>query len=134
MKNLIQTQLVLLLLFCSSCKKPNKECNNGTSDYRDKFVGNYQCSKTGVYHCGDSTFYHDTTTIIVTITKENDSLIHILDAILKINANGEFGGGLYPDTSYHGFGGYFINDSIFFDTYQGGLGCFTSFSYKGKRM
>lgn len=122
-------RILLLLLLFISCKKENIE----TPDYRDKFVGDYQCNKTGIYHCGDSTFYYDTT-VIVTITKENDSLINILDAALKINTNGEFGGGLYPDSAYHGFGGYFINDSIFFNTYQGGLGCFTSLNYKGKKI
>jgi len=127
MKNLIL--IVLLLLLFIGCDKEN----NKIPDYRDKFVGDYQCNKTGNYHCGDSTFYYDTT-VIVTITKENDSLINILDVALRINTNGEFGGGLYPDSAYHGFGGYFIIDSIFFNTYQGGLGCFTSFNYKGKKI
>ena len=127
MKNL--SLIVLLLLIFMGC---NKE-NNDAPDYRDKFVGDYQCNKTGYYHCGDSTFYFDTT-LIVTICKENDSLINILDATLKINTNGEFGGGLYPDSVYHGFGGFFVNDSIYFNTYQGGLGCFTSLNYKGKKI
>jgi hypothetical protein len=96
-------------------------------------IGKYQCNKTGNYHYGDSTYYFDTT-VIVTITKENDSFINILDATLKINTNGEFGGGLYSDSAYHGFGGYFINDSVFFNTYQGGLCCFTSLNYKGKKI
>ncbi len=126
MENLLLVSLLLLLISC------DKETNE-IPDYRDKFVGVYQCNKTGNYHCGDSTYYYDTTEI-VTITKENDSLINILDATLKINTNGEFGGGLYPDSAYHGFGGYFINDSINFNTYQGGLGCFTSLNYKGKKI
>ncbi len=127
MKNLLL--IVLLLLLFISCNKENNE----TLDYRDKFIGDYRCNKTGNYHCGDSTYYYGTTEI-VTITKANDSLINILDAILKINTNGNFGGGLYPDSAYHGFEGYFINDSIFFNTYQGGLGCFTSLNYKGKKI
>lgn len=110
----------------------NKE-NNDTPDYRDKFVGDYQCNKTGFYHCGDSTFYFDTN-LIVTIYKENDSLINIMDATLKIKINGEFGGDLYPSPGYHGFGGFFVNDSIFFSTHQGGLGCFTKLNYKGKKI
>lgn len=127
MKNLFL--IVLLQLLFIGC---NKE-NNDIPDYRDKFIGKYQCNKTGNYHCGDSTYYYDTT-VIVTITKENDSLINILNAALKINTNGEFGGGLYPDSAYHGFGGYFISDSVFFNTYEGGLGCFTSLNYKGKKI
>lgn len=127
MKKLI---LILLLLpVLSSCIKESKEI----PDYRDKFIGTYNCDKTGSYHCGDSTFYYDTT-MIVTITKENDSLINILDAVLNINSIGEFGGGIYPDSSYHGFGGYIVNDSIFFNTFQGGLGCFTSLNYIGKKL
>ena len=104
---------ILLSLLLIGCKKEN----NVIPDYRDKFIGDYKCSKTGVYHCGDSTFYYDTT-VIIAITKANDSLINILDVALKINANGEFGGGLYPVPAYHGFGGYLINDSVFFNTYS----------------
>jgi len=74
-------------------------------------IGKYQCNKTGNYHYGDSTYYFDTT-VIVTITKEKNFLINILDVTLKINTNGAFGGGLYPDCAYHGFGVYFINDSV----------------------
>ncbi len=131
MKNVALILVVLLLI---GCNKENGENQVPTDDYRDKFIGSYQCTKTGVYHCGDSIYHYEPVDLVVTVTKKHDSLINILDAVLKINKNGEFGG-LYPDSApdYHGFGGYFINDSIFFNTHQGGLGCFTAFDYEGKK-
>ncbi len=122
--------IILLPLIIINCCNDNKDI----PDYRDKYIGDYQCNRTGGYFCGDIVSYYNDTTLIIAITPNKDSLINILDATLKINANGEFNSGLSPNSKYHGFGGYIINDSIFFNTYQGGLGCFVSFSYKGKKM
>lgn len=122
----------LLILFTiisiSCCERFNCEV-----DYRDDFIGTYQCSKEGQYHCGDSTIFIDSIEV-VNITKERDSMINIIDAILFIDESGGFGGGLYPDSAYHGFAGQIVGDSIFFNTYQGGLGCFTSLKYKGYKL
>lgn len=123
--------ILLLLPFLHSCSS-DAEDKDDAPDYRDRFIGDYQCNKRGTYHCGDSTVYVDTI-VIVSLAKRSDSLIQIFGATLKINTNGEFGGGLYPDSAYHGFGGNLTGDSIFFTTYQGGLGCFTSLNYKGKK-
>jgi hypothetical protein len=118
--------MVLTLLLMSRCDK-----DSNTPDYRDKYLGSYNCTKTGNYHCGDSNYYYYDTTEIVFVTKTGDSLINILDASVKIDSNGEFGKGLYPDPNYHLFSGHFIDDSIFFGLQQGPLGCFTRFNYKG---
>jgi len=125
MKNIL---ILFVIIFCfASCHKDDD------NDYRNKFIGNYKCNKTGVFQCYNNTANFDTI-VIVSVKKAGDSSIYILDATLKINTLGEFGGGLYPDSAYHGFGGFFSNDSIFFNTYQVGLGCFTSLDYKGEKQ
>ena len=122
--------LFLFFLILAACRK---DVVDNTKDYRETFIGNYTCHVTGAYGCMlDTNIIRYDTIVLVNITKYGDSSIFILNAILKINNNGEFGGGLYPGPAYHGFGGYFINDSIFFTTYQGGLGCHTILNYNGK--
>lgn len=122
--------LVAILFLVVGC---NKE---PLADYRDYYTGTYVCDKSGYDLVnGDSTYnYYFDTVLPISVTKVNDSLIQILDATLKVDINGEFGGGLYPDPLYHSFQGYFVNDSIYFNTYQGGMGCFISFEYKGKKF
>ena len=120
--------IVLVLLFMLCCNK-----DNNTQDYRNKFLGSYYCTKTGNYYCGDSTYHYDTTEVI-NVTKSSDSLINILEATLKLDLNGEFGGGLYPDPHYHLFDGYFKDDSIIFGLQDGLLGCFTRLNYKGIKL
>jgi hypothetical protein len=122
--------LLGLSFLITGCYKDDVTYNK-LPDYRDEFIGAYFCAKTGNYHCGDSTSYYDTTEM-VTVGKSGDSMITILDATLKIDVNGEFGGGLYPDPKYHLFAGYIKDDSLNFGLQQGGLGCFTRLNYRGK--
>jgi hypothetical protein len=121
--------MCLLVWGCDANKEPEQK---EISDYRDKYLGEYWCRQTGMYHCGDSTAYYDTV-VWVTVRKSGDSMIHLLNASIKLAANDTFGGGFYPDPAYHGIGGHFDADSVYFVTYKGGLGCGKLLTYEGKK-
>ena len=127
--------LILFTILSLSCCEKDKD----KTDYRNKYIGNYKCYGTGYFFSGGYfgipyTTTKDDTSVVVNITKSGDSLINILDAQLKLYNNGEFGGGLYPSPNYHGFYGHFNNDSIYFSTYQGGLGTGRILNYKGEKL
>ena len=125
---MIRNTLILLsILLFSSCKKEN-------IDYRDSFIGNYRCHETGSTWSLDTIYARYDTIVEIDITKSGDSSINILDVTVKINAAGIIEAGLYSVPNYHGFGGYFKNDSIFLDTFRGGLGGGTTLNYKGKKV
>ncbi|MDD2622090.1 MAG: hypothetical protein WC142_07045 [Bacteroidales bacterium] len=124
--------LLCILSFLISCNKESK-------DYRDEFVGNYLCHQTGGCYTLDTTYPKIDTTLLVTVTKVEDSLITILNVTLKLNPiSGTFGvdeNGYvieYPGGSgYRIFKGYFSNDSIVFHTFGGGHGGGCNYDYKG---
>ncbi|MEJ5265647.1 MAG: hypothetical protein WHT29_10055 [Bacteroidales bacterium] len=121
---------IVVIIFFISCYKNDGDI---TTDYRDKYIGSYNCHKVGSFWCNSSSIPIDTMEII-DIIKNEDSSIIILNEKLKISIDGKFGGRSHPTPNYRIFDGYFTDDSIYFDTYQGGLGCFTTLNYKGKKI
>lgn len=121
--------ILLISLFFSCCKKDEE--NN---DYRDDFLGNYNCQGAGYLMCNNQIINNIDTSIIVNISKYKDSLITILNDTLKITSDGKFGGGYYPVPNYRFYQGYFKNDSLIFLTSVGGIGCSLSINYKGKKQ
>jgi hypothetical protein len=116
----------LILAVCS------KDVVDNLKDYREKFSGNYTCHMTGAYSCLlDTNIIRYDSNIIVNVSKCDDSSIIILDIAIKIEADGNFSSSV-PVLNYHGIGGYFINDSLIFNTFQGGLGCNTILNYNRK--
>ncbi len=123
--------ILFLFFFTIGCHDDN---NVNPIDYRDKYIGKFSCNKTGIYHCGDSTYYYDTIPTIVVVSKIGDSSITIIGATLTIHPNGTFGGGLTPHPPYDGMGGTITNDTLTVITRIGGLGCFTDDFYTGKKI
>ena len=56
--------IILLPLIIINCCNDNKDI----PDYRDKYIGDYQCNRTGGYFCGDIVSYYNDTTLIIAIT------------------------------------------------------------------
>lgn len=121
---------LLTLLFVFSCCKKNDD----KKDYRDDFIGNYYCHKTGYTRCNFEIIKRFDSYVIINIGKYKDSLITILNETVKISSKGEFGGGYYPVPDYNFFEGYFKNDSIIFTTDASGIACGTDLNYKGKKQ
>ena len=126
---------ISVIFLITSCNKDESK----VPDYREKFLGTYECMKSGREGCIDSLIYIDTL-IQFKITSIDDSLIIVLDEEIKIENNGEFGKDLnsdciqYPIPDYRVFCGKIENDSIKFSVYQGGLGCFSDYQYYGKKI
>ncbi|NVN96121.1 MAG: hypothetical protein HXX18_12660 [Bacteroidetes bacterium] len=123
--------LLLIFLILVACRK---DVVDNTKDYREKFTGNYICRMTGAYGCMlDTNIIRYDSIVNVNISKCDDSAIKILDVAIKIEVDGNFSTTI-PVLNYRGIGGYFIKDSIIFNTYQGGLGCHTILDYIGKKQ
>jgi hypothetical protein len=105
-------------------------------DYRDGFVGTYYCYKEGSYWCTELKESNDSY-VSVEVAKAGEDMIKIFGVESIIDENGKFGdyGGSHPHPDYKFFSGniYKANDSISFNTYQGGLGCASTYTYKGKK-
>ncbi len=126
---------ISVISLITSCTKDKSE----VLDYREKFLGTYECTKNGREGRIDSIVCVDTL-IQLRITGIDDSLIIILDEKIKIDNNGKFGKDLndnciqYPISNYRVFCGEIDGDSIKFFVYQGGLGSFYDYKYYGKKI
>ena len=131
--------LIVFIILCLSiyCKKDNKnnadDSPKSVVDYRDKYIGDYNC------HCIDDMvsmeqiIRHIDTIKVIKVTKIGDSLLNILNVNCMIISNGEF----FHTTSdhiYQYFGGYFKNDNILIRTYSGGLGVWDTSNCKGVKL
>ena len=122
----------LFSLFFIGCIEEENQNNNQNS-----YVGNYLCQKTENEYDMDSIYPTVTSTETVSITKVTDSLIGILDAKVKFNPQTKiFGSGWYPDpeSDYRVLYGWFSNDSLYIETYKGGLAAGVNCNYKGKKI
>lgn len=126
--------LLSLAVWLACTKDPDP-----TTDNRDKYVGQYKLHKTGVVFSGSNGLLVDTM-IVATVGKSGDANITLLDADIKVNSEGRFGAFntgdcvINPVSNYNVFCGYFKQDSLVFETYQGSSTNGSQFMFKGIRQ
>jgi len=142
-KKLILVSLLIAILFAivGCCK--DGECKKDKKDYREKWVGTYECEEnyswwrlTGI-HTWTSTSGNEIFQTIVVVTALDDSLLNFLgnrkgsSYEAKVDKNGFFfenfglGGGMC---------GNFIVDSLYMEIANGTQGSKYVSTYKGKKI
>lgn len=130
-KFLFLLPLLSLAVWLACTKDPDP-----TTDNRDDYVGQYKLHKTGVVFSGSNSLPVDTM-IVATVGKSGDANITLLDADIKVNSEGRFGAFntgdcvISPVSNYNVFCGYFKQDSLVFETYQGSSANGSQFTFEG---
>ncbi len=143
--NKIYLSICILLLFFS-CHKEEK----AISDYRQKFVGNYNC--IGLYSEWGDRLVNDTpqhfyrevdTTIKISVSLNNgdSSLVlsgipipYNMDSTSHKSAYVNKDGTLTFDFISNKENGYFNNDSLYFNQKAGGIQVGTAYNLAGKKL
>ncbi len=122
----------LLVISFFSCKKDEK-----APDYRQPYIGTYSCLKT-VYESPSNTT--DSTMVSIDVAMVGDSMIRLLGEEVRVSASGQIGVdatgscNFYNLPAYRLFCGNFNPDSMYLQTWVGGLGTFTQTHYFGKKQ
>lgn len=131
--------LLLILIALSLWAACGKDPENPAGDNRDNYVGSYQLQKSGYIYSGANATIVDTL-INVTVGKSGDANITLLDADIRVNSEGRFGAFntgdcvISPIPNYNVFCGYFKQDSLVFETFQGSVMNGSQFNYKGVKQ
>ncbi len=131
---------LILMTFLLACQKErivqyyndNRE-DTVMADFRDEFVGVYNCSKLCTFFTisipgVDTTFNGN---IVVNVTKDlNSDALIIGNDTVWIDSTGSYTG-YYNPPVYKNYSVSFFNDSIHISTFSGGLGGGTTCNTKG---
>jgi len=120
------------------------ECSVTVEDYRDKWVGSYDCELISIFGTDSHTYEQRyQTVVIITMLRDSmlyieDSKYHYIDREIKVDCNGHFP----PNSIYNGkylgeflFNGKFANDSIYVHKLEispGGYG--DELKYSGNKL
>lgn len=119
-------RFTLLALVCLSVLLSCKKDSNTPSDFRDEYVGQYQCTETVSCYGPCSTCYTVRDTLISVNYGNSDTTLLVLGREVWLDSSGSY-------YAYH-YGLNFRNDSIFSNYMNGGLGCGQYISHAGVKI
>ena len=129
-KGIILIVLAIIAIGYISCKKEK--------DYRDKWVGAYECEEIYEYWFGADNQGTEVYQTNVVVTVKGDSLLEFLERRsgesyeAAVNSNGNFIKYFYPKGRIKG---NFIGDSLYMQIIPvHGLGYYTELNFKGKKL
>lgn len=140
MKDTSSLSQVFIFLFlleaCTKDKATDQPFAIPVVDYRDTYTGNYNCTRLCTFWSisqpqTETTFY---SAINISVTKHpvlTNSLIVENDTI-PIDSAGTFSG-FYNPPAYHNYSIVFRSDSVFINSFSGGLGGGTTCNTIGKK-
>lgn len=130
----------LIVFFTVSCNKNDDDDDNNQppieSDYRNAYIGYYDCIRTGYFQDKNtSTITHETPIgLTVSVEKYGEDMIKVLNYPIQLQENLSFEYVLSP---FYGslifLSGHFENDSIFITNRLTTDTTYTYHYYKGKK-
>ncbi|MBP6335479.1 MAG: hypothetical protein KA444_08405 [Bacteroidia bacterium] len=125
---------LLTILVSTSCKKENAEDVN--EDYRTAYAGNYSCQKLctfwSISQPQTDTSFNGSSSISIRIDPSTPNRIIVDSDTIAIDSSGSFNGH-YDPPAYNNYSIQITGDSIYLNTFSGGLGGGTTCNSKGKR-